>query len=55
MNNSSKFCLNFETVGQRVHSSTDPFLCAKFNKHPQGLSLIIFDGFEVQDVGFPTN
>jgi len=28
---------------------------AKFNKHPQGLSLTFFDGFEFQDVGFVTN
>jgi len=55
MNNSSKFCLNFETAGQRVCSSTDLFLCAKVNKHPQGLSLIFFYGFEIQDVTFPTN
>jgi len=42
MNNSSKFCLNFETAEQRVRYSTGPFLCAKFNKHAQGLSLIFF-------------
>jgi len=54
MNNSSKFYLNFETAGQRVRSSINLFLCAKFNKHPQGLSLIFFDGFD-QDVGFPKN
>ena len=55
MNNSSKFDLSFESAGQRLDSSTDPFLCANFNKHIQGLSLIFFDGFEVQDVSFPTN
>ena len=55
MNNSSKFYLSFETTAQREDSSTDPFLCANFNEHPQGLSLIFFDGFEVQDVSFPTN
>jgi len=55
MNNSSKFCFSFKIAGQRVRSSTDPFLCAKFNIHPQGLSLIFSYEFEVQDVSFPTN
>jgi len=43
------------TAGQGLIPADNPFLCAKFNKHPQGLSLIFFDGFEVQDVRFPTN
>jgi len=43
------------TAGQGLILAANPFLCAKLNKHPQGLSLIFFDGFEVQDVIFPTS
>jgi len=43
------------TAWQGLIPAANPFLCAKFNKHSQGLSLIFFDGFEVQDVSFPTS
>jgi len=44
-----------KTAGQGLTAAANPFLCGKFDKHRQGLSLIFFDGFEVQDVSFPTN
>ena len=55
MNNSSKFCLSIETVGQGFIQATNPLLCAKLLNFSKGLSLMFFNGFEVQDVRFPTN